>query len=143
MELCANNKARMFLTMFLAVLNIENGEMVCVNAGHNPPLLYHNGTWVYQKIKHSMALGVSKKIKYTEVVLNLEHNDSFFMYTDGVTEAQNANKELYGEDRLINFLSKQENNPKTILPAIREDLKTFAGSEPQSDDITMIMGLYK
>lgn len=143
LELCANNKARMFLTMFLAVLNIENGEMVCVNAGHNPPLLYHNGTWVYQKIKHSMALGVSKKIKYTEVVLKLEHNDSFFMYTDGVTEAQNANKELYGEDRLINFLSKQENNPKTILPAIREDIKTFAGNEPQSDDITMIMGLYK
>ena len=143
LELCENNKARMFLTLFLAVLDTESGEMTCVNAGHNPPLLNHNGVWEYQKIKHSVALGVSKKVKYSEVVIQLEHNDSFFMYTDGVTEAQNEKQELYGETRLKEFLSKQENNPKTILPALREELKSFAGSAPQSDDITMIMGLYK
>ena len=143
LELCENNKARMFLTLFLAILDTETGEMVCVNAGHNPPLLFHNGVWEYQKIKHSMALGVSKKVKYHEVVIKLEHNDSFFMYTDGVTEAQNINSELYGEQRLLEFLSKQENNPKTILTAVREELKSFAGEAPQSDDITMIMGNYK
>ena len=143
MELCENNKARMFLTLFLAVLDTETGEMTCVNAGHNPPLLYHNGAWEYQKIKHGVALGVSKKAKYTEVVIKLNHKDSFFMYTDGVTEAQNIKSELYGEDRLKEFISKQEINPTTLLPAIRQELKTFAGEAPQSDDITMIMGLYK
>ena len=143
MELCENNKAKMFLTLFLAVIDIRIGKIVCVNAGHNPPLLNHNGTWEYLKIKHSMALGVSKKVKFTEVEISLDHNDSFFLYTDGVTEAQNINQELYGEKRLIEFISKQENNPKTLLPAIRQDLKTFAGEAPQSDDITMIMGLYK
>ncbi len=143
MELCENNKARMFLTLFLAILDTETGKMTCVNAGHNPPLLYHNGTWEYQKIKHSMALGVSKKVKFTEVVLTLDHNDSFFMYTDGVTEAQNPANELYGEDRLKEFLSKQDNNPKIVLNNLKEELKSFADTAPQSDDITMIMGLYK
>lgn len=143
LELCKNNKARMFLTLFIAILNTENGEIVCINAGHNPPLLYHNGIWEYQKIKHSMALGVSKKVKFSEVVLKLEHNDSFFMYTDGVTEAKNTNQELYGEKRLIEFLSKQNNDPKTVLTNLREELKSYSGDEPQSDDITMIMGLYK
>ena len=143
-ELCENNKARMFLTLFLAVLNTDNGEMTCVNAGHNPPLLNHNGVWEYKKIKHSMALGVSKKAKYSEVVIQLDHKDSFFMYTDGVTEAQNVNQELYGENRLIDFLTAQmDNTPKTLLHAVRNELKNFAGEAPQSDDITMIMGLYK
>ncbi len=143
LELCENNKARMFLTLFVAVLDTDTGEMTCVNAGHNPPLLNHNGVWEYQKIKHSMALGVSKKVRFNEVIIKLEHKDSFFMYTDGVTEAQNVNSEQYGEKRLIEFLTKQDNNPKSVLPALREDLKAFAGEAPQSDDITMIMGLYK
>lgn len=142
-ELCVNNEARMFVTVFIAILNTETGEMICVNAGHNPPLLRHDGVWEYQKIKHSMALGVSKKAKFTEVSLKLTHNDSFFMYTDGVTEAQNVNNELFGEQRLKDFLSKQDNNPKNILSNLREELKRFAGEAPQSDDITMIMGLYK
>lgn len=142
-ELCENNKARLFVTMFIAILDTETGEMVCVNAGHNPPLLFHDGVWEYQKIKHSMALGVSKKVKFTEVIIKMKHNDSFFMYTDGVTEAQNVNNELYGEKRLLEFISKQENNPKIILPNIKEDLKLFSGEAPQSDDITMIMGHYK
>ena len=142
-ELCKNNKARMFITLFLAVLNTETGELICVNAGHNPPLLNHNGKWEYLKIKHSMALGVSKKAKYQEVELKLEHNDLLFMYTDGVTEAQNSSNELYGEKRLIEFMSNQQNNPKNILNNLKTELKSFAGTAPQSDDITMIIGLYK
>ncbi len=144
LELCENNKARMFLTLFLAILDTETGQMICVNAGHNPPLFYHNGVWDYLTIKHSMALGVSKKVNFTEVEVILNHKDSILLYTDGVTEAQNVKIELYGEKRLKEFLSNQkDNNPKTILPAIRNELKIFAGEAPQSDDITMIMGLYK
>ena len=70
----------------------------------------------------------------------------FFFYsflTDGVTEAQNSSNELYGENRLIEFLSNQPNNPRNILNNLKTELKTFAGTSPQSDDITMIIGLYK
>ena len=141
-DLCEHNKARMFITVFIAVLDLNTGELRCINAGHNPPLVNHNGTWEYCKIKHSAAMGVSKKIKYTEVIVKLEHQDSFFMYTDGVTEAKDIKDKLYGEERLINFLTKQENQPRSILNNTLEELKNYAGEAPQSDDITMVMFKY-
>lgn len=141
-ELCEHNKARMFVTLFLAILDLNTGELKCINAGHNPPLISHNGNWEYCKIKHSVAMGVSKKIKYTEVIVKLDHQDSFFMYTDGVTEAKDINDKLYGEERLINFVAKQDNNPRSLLNNTLEELKSYAGKAPQSDDITMLMIKY-
>ena len=141
-DLCEHNKARMFVTLFLAILDLNTGELKCINAGHNPPLISHNGNWEYCKIKHSVAMGVSKKIKYTEVIVKLDHQDSFFMYTDGVTEAKDINDKLYGEERLITFVAKQDNNPRSLLNNTLEELKSYAGKAPQSDDITMLMIKY-
>ncbi len=141
-DLCEHNKARMFITVFLAILDLNTGELKCINAGHNPPLINHKGTWEYCKIKHSIALGVSKKIKFTEVSIELDHQDSLFMYTDGVTEAKDINDNLFGEERLINFLAKQDNQPRSLLNNTLAELKNYAGNAPQSDDITMVMIKY-
>ncbi len=141
-DLCEHNKARMFITVFLAVLDLNTGVLKCINAGHNPPLINHKGIWEYCKIKHSIALGVSKKVKFTEVSIELQHQDSLFMYTDGVTEAKDINDNLYGEERLISFLSKQDNQPRSLLNNTLEELKAYAGNAPQSDDITMVMIKY-
>ena len=132
----------MFITVFIAILDLNTGELKCINAGHNPPLIYHNGTWEYYKIKHSAAMGVSKKINFNEVSIKLEHHDSLFLYTDGVTEAKDINDNLYGEERLINFIAKQENNPRILLNKTLEELKSYAGKASQSDDITMVMIKY-
>ncbi len=142
LDICEHNKARMFVTLFLAILDLNTGELKCVNAGHNPPLINHKGTWEYCKIKHSVAIGVSKKAKFSEVIVKLEHEDSLFMYTDGVTEAKDINDNLFGEERLINFVTKQENQPRIILNSTLEELKNYAGKAPQSDDITMVMFKY-
>ena len=64
------------------------------------------------------------------------------MYTDGVTEAKDINDNLFGEERLINFVAKQENQPRSILGSTLEELKKYAGKAPQSDDITMVMFKY-
>ncbi len=143
-RLCENNTAKMFLTLFMAILNTETGELVCVNAGHNPPLIKHKGKWEYYKMKHSMALGVSKKVKPTEVTFKLDHTDMLFIYTDGVTEAMNSEKKFFGEKRLLDFLLNQnETSPSKIIDNLKNELHTFAGKAPQSDDITMIMVSYK
>lgn len=141
-DLCEHNKARMFITVFIAVLNLNTGELSCINAGHNPPLIHHNGIWEYCKIKHSAPMGVSKKINYSEVNIKLEHQDAFFMYTDGVTEAKDINDNLLGEERLLTFVSKQDIQPKVLLNNTLEELKAYAGNAPQSDDITMVMFKY-
>lgn len=132
--------AFMFVTCFLAVLNTETGELVCVNGGHNPPLLKNgDANWEYQKIKHACALGVSPKAKFTAVSLQMNLGDSFIMYTDGVTEAMNSDREQFGETRLKEFLDSHDIDPKNTVEDLRTALSEYAGSYPQSDDITMLM----
>lgn len=135
-----NKVSFMFVTVFLAVYNLETGELVCVNAGHNPPLLKTaDGKWEYQKIKHSVALGISMKAKYANVSLQLNKGDSILLYTDGVTEAMNWNNEQYGEKRLKEFLDEIPDEPQQVVEGLRDELADYRKDFPQSDDITMLM----
>lgn len=135
-----NKVSFMFVTVFLAVYNLKTGELVCVNAGHNPPLLKTaDGKWEYQKIKHSVALGISMKAKYANVSLQLNKGDSILLYTDGVTEAMNWNNEQYGEKRLKEFLDEIPDEPQQVVEGLRDELADYRKDFPQSDDITMLM----
>ncbi len=138
-ELCTNNQAHMFLTAFLAILDTTTGELLCVNAGHNPPAWKHDGCdWELLRIKHSIALGVSKKAKYTAVPLRLLPKDRLLLYTDGVTEAMSSTHEQFGEARLLNFLNHLPATNEELLTYIRHELNIFANGTPQSDDITLL-----
>ena len=143
-ELCKNNKAHMFLTAFAGVIDLKTGVMTCVNAGHNPPVLKHaDGTAEYLKIKHSLVLSASRKARYTAVDLQMQKDDKIILYTDGVTEAMNCSKKLFGEERLLQTISSNNVSPKEIVHLIRSEVSNFAGSEPQSDDITLLVMEYR
>ena len=143
-ELCKNNKAHMFLTAFAGVLDLQTGIMTCVNAGHNPPVLKHaDGTAEYLKIKHSLVLSASRKARYTAVDLQLKKNDKIVLYTDGVTEAMNCSKQLFGEERLLQTLTPCNASPEEMVHLIRSEVAAFAGSEPQNDDITLLVMEYR
>ncbi len=138
-ELCANNKAHMFMTVFLAVFNTASGELQCVNAGHNPPAWQHgDAAWDYLRIKHSVALGVSCKAKYVAVPVQLAPGDRLLMYTDGVTEAMNGNREQYGEARFLEYLNTLDASGEIMISTLRYELNIFAEGTPQSDDITLL-----
>ncbi len=139
-ELCRNNKARMFLTAFLAVLDLDTDTLTCVNAGHNPPLLKHaDGSWDYLRIKHSVVLGVTAKARYTGIPVLLTPGDRLFLYTDGVTEAKSAANELFGEERLQEALNAMAGTPSELIEKIKTKLGGFSAGVPQSDDITMLV----
>ena len=139
-ELCRNNQAHMFLTAFLAVLDLSTGTLTCVNAGHNPPLLKHaDGKWDYLRVKHSLVLSVSKKAKYAAVPVKLEPGDRLILYTDGVTEAKSAQDKLFGEKRLKAALDEMSGSPQEIITELRSRLEDFSTGVPQSDDITMLV----
>ena len=143
-ELCKNNKAHMFLTAFAGVIDLRTGIMTCVNAGHNPPVLKHaDGTAEYLKIKHSLVLSASRKARYTAVDLQFRKNDKIILYTDGVTEAMNCSKQLFGEERLLQMLLSCDAVPEEIVHLIRAEVSEFAGSEPQNDDITLLVMEYR
>lgn len=139
-ELCRNNQAHMFLSVFLAVLDLDSGALTCVNAGHNPPLLKRAGSlWEYLKIKHSLVLGFAPETTFAEIPLSMNHGDRLFLYTDGVTEAKNAAGALFGEKRLKHTLDAMTGTPDEIVRNVRAGLEHFSAGTQQSDDITVLV----
>ena len=142
-QFCDNNEAGMFVTVWLGILDYEKCELTFANAGHNPPVISRkNGVWDYmdhKKYKRSIMLGIRENIKYHDNKIVFEKGDRLFLYTDGVTEANNMKGDLYGEDRLNNCLNGISTLvPGELLESVRADVDAFAGDKEQFDDITML-----
>ena len=139
-KLCENNDAGMFVTAWLGILDTKTGLMKFANAGHNPPLFKKCGEkFEYMKARSGMLLAGMEGIKYRKNELQLMPGDKIYLYTDGVTEATDSNTELYGEQRLLDFVNSLENTePESLCKLIKEDVDEFVGTAPQFDDITML-----
>ncbi|MBR5122239.1 MAG: SpoIIE family protein phosphatase, partial [Anaerotignum sp.] len=144
-KLCENNESSMFVTAWMGILDITTGNIQFANAGHNPPLLKRaDGTFEYLKTRAGFVLAGMEGIRYRAGELTLAPGDRIFLYTDGVTEATNAENELYGEDRLKAFMNQNAVVEATeLLPALKVDIDEFVGEAPQFDDITMLIFDYK
>ena len=140
-----NNAERMFVTAFMAYIDLKSGAINCVNAGHNPPLIGRaDGSHEYLRVKPAIILACFVGRTYDEYETTLAEGDSFFLYTDGVTEAMNEAEELFGEDRLLAALNRYgELPPEGLLHVIKDEIDSFAGAMEQADDITMLALRYK
>ena len=143
-KLCENNDAAMFVTAWTAVIDLKTGQVEFVNAGHNPPLIRRkNGKFEYLKSRAGFVLAGMEGLKYRKNGLRLEAGDEIFLYTDGVTEATNAQTELYGEERLIGFMNTlRDYSADEVCAAVKADVDAFVGEAPQFDDITMVYFRY-
>lgn len=134
-----DNPASMFVTLFCASLS-PGGDMVCVNAGHNPPLLVRRGGEILPIGATGVPLGLFAEAKYGEKPLQLGEGDTLVLYTDGVTEAFNGAEELFGMERLAEVLKGCAGlPPEEWLERILEAVGSFAQGAPQSDDITVVV----
>ena len=129
-----------FVTVWLAVIDLESGEGVAVNAGHEHPALRRKGgDYELIKYKHSPAVGTVEELQYREHDFALKPGDSLFVYTDGVTEAVDSHMNAFGNDRLIEALNGHKDaDPEELLPAVKAEIDAFAGDADQFDDITML-----
>ena len=143
--LCASNSEEMFITAFEGVLDLTTGEFRFVNAGHEMPFICKKGEgFKPQKIRAGFVLAGMEGIRYRAGEMQLEVGDKLFQYTDGVTEATNSQKELYGMERLEKTLSDHaQMAPTELLPAVKADVDAFVGEAEQFDDITMLCLEYK
>ena len=143
--LCANNQADMFVTVWLGILELSTGKLSCANAGHEYPALKRkDGKFELYKDKHGFVLGGMDGMKYKEYTLQLNEGDSLFLYTDGVPEATDVQQEMFGNDRMIEALNKDENaNPYEVLGNVREAVSDFVGDAEQFDDLTMLCVEYR
>jgi sigma-B regulation protein RsbU (phosphoserine phosphatase) len=137
-ELCATNEAGMFLTAFIAVLNLTNGELEFVNAGHNHPLIMLNDKFEYLKTESNLVISAMENFEFKSSKIFLKPENSIFMYTDGVVEAQNIKEEFYGDDRLYNVLNEGILLPNENVLKVKADVDKFSGEANQFDDITML-----
>lgn len=139
-RLCAGNKNGMFVTAWIGVLELSTGLLTYVNAGHNPPLLdSREKGFEFLKERSGFVLAGMEGTAYRQIEVRLFPGDTLFLYTDGVTEANDINGNLYGESRLLGLLgSRKEASLKRLAEAVWEDIQIFQGEAEQFDDITML-----
>ena len=139
-QICANNREHMFVTVWVGVLDLNSGTMVCGNAGHeNPMLKQSDGHFEKVEDKHDFVVGGVSRSKYNEYELKLLPGAKLFLYTDGVPEATDAADQLFGMDRTLHALRLAEDEtPQAILESVRTHVDEFVGEAPQFDDLTML-----
>ena len=140
-QLCESNQAGLFVTAWLGVIDLKTGLVEYVNAGHNPPLVALGGeNFTYLKQKSGFILAGLEGFAYETSTFQMGHGDRIFLYTDGVTEAMNRQDELFGEKRLLAWMSQNRGAaPEEALHGLREEIAVFADGAEQYDDITMLM----
>ena len=138
-ELCAQNPEGMFVTIFALLLDPATGRMQYANAGHNPPLLLRDGTATYLKPDPGIALGLFDDADIRTETLQLNCGEGIMLYTDGVTEAVNAERAFYGTQRLAALLSDGTvTDSVTATELLRASLADFMRGCEQFDDITAV-----
>ena len=139
-RICGNNNTNMFVTVWLAKMDLRTGNMIVANAGHDDPVIYkNNGEFELKKTKHGMPLGVRKNRQYEEYEIWMGPGDKIFLYTDGVHEATNENGEMYGMERMLASLNEyKEKSLNELLTYVKNDVESFVGEAVQFDDMTMM-----
>ena len=138
-ELSADNPACMFVTLFVAIVNVRSGELRFTNAGHNPPyILRHDGKLDCLDQRHGPIIGAVEGVAYREDQIEIGEKDTLLLFTDGVTEAMDTSNQLYSEARLEEFLKKSDNTPEQLTVAVLDAVEQFATGAEQADDITIL-----
>jgi sigma-B regulation protein RsbU (phosphoserine phosphatase) len=139
-EISRDNKAYMFVTLFVGILDTVTGELVYTNAGHNPTYIRKaNGNLERLDTLHGPVVGAREGLAYKEDRVPITKGDILLMYTDGVTEARNPEKEFFEEQRLTALLSAQEfDSAEAVVQTTVSGVKQFENGADQFDDITVL-----
>ncbi len=136
-EACRNNATGTFVTLFLGVLDLSTGRLRYCNAGHDRPILVGDTVEELPALAN-VPVGVFDDVVYQEQETRLASGSLLFLYTDGVTESKDIDRQQYGRDRLLEALSACSRKPDALIQAVGADVRAFAGEAEQSDDITML-----
>ena len=138
--LCENNKQDMFVTAWIGILELSTGKITAVNAGHEFPVIRKpDGNFELYEDNHCFVLGGIGRAVYKQYEFTLPRGSILFLYTDGVTEATNAEEKMFGEERVVEALNKYPDaSLKEQLEGVRTEIDSFVGTAPQYDDITML-----
>ena len=136
---CQGNDTNMFVTMFIGVLDLLTGCLHYCDAGHDAPFIMVNGKWSMVNVTPHLPIGVFDDTKYTVQETSIQPDSTIFLYTDGLTEAMNAEHKQFGLERIQAVLDTcADHDPKEILEKITQSVDGFVKHAEQSDDLTML-----
>ena len=140
--LVANNRETMFTTLFCGVLDVTTGTMTYCNCGHNPPLVLRRGESTFEQLRNcGPALAIIDDFSYSPRSITLAPGDMLFLYTDGVSEAEDQQQHMFEMPRLEQALLEARDQPaRGVVEHVVKRVTEFAKGAPQSDDITCIAG---
>ncbi len=143
-QLCEGNDSDMFVTVWLAVIDLTTGKGMAANAGHEHPAIRRvDGNYELEVYRHSIAVATMEGIPFKEHEFALNAGDSLFVYTDGVAEATNADNELFGTERMLTALNEEPDaEPERVLENVMRGIDDFVEEAEQFDDITMLCFRY-
>lgn len=143
-QLCENNEAEMFVTVWMGILDLSTGVMTAANAGHEYPAFRKaDGEFELIKDKHGFVLAGLEDVAYTDYEIRFEPGDTLYVYTDGVAEATNAESKLFGTERMLQALNGSPDKAcRKILENVSGGIHAFVQEAPQFDDITMVALTY-
>lgn len=143
--ICRNNKTGMFVTVWLGILELSTGKLKAANAGHEYPAIQRKGElFELFKDRHGLVLGGMEGVSYKDYELQLNPGDKLFVYTDGVPEATNRGKKMFGTERMLTALSAEPDaSPEKTLANVSDAVKAFVKEAEQFDDLTMMCLEYR
>ena len=143
--ICDNNPMEMFITAWMGILELSTGKLTAANAGHEYPVLKRaDGLFELYKQKHGFVLGGMDGVKYKEYELQLNPGDKFFVYTDGLPEATNADLKMFTIERALDALNADaQAAPEQLIHNVHEAVNDFVKDAEQFDDLTMLCLEYK
>jgi len=135
-----NNEQNMFVTLFLGILDLKTGEMNYCNAGHNAPVIVESLKFKVESLEvlPNLPLGIEPGFPFRTQHTKMQYGDTLFLYTDGLTEAENKNHEQFGDERMMRVLSDpRSERPQQLILSMEQAVDAFVGESQQSDDLTM------
>ena len=143
--LTENNPGGMFVTAWIAIIDLATGHVEACNAGHDYPAIRREGKYLIEKTVHGPAVSFLPGVPHVGYSFDLAAGDRIFLYTDGVVEAVDQNKERFGVERLAETLNQApaEATDEEIIALVRAAVDSFAGEAPQFDDMTMMSFTYR
>ena len=146
--LCDQNTLNMFLTLFLGVLDCKTGELKYCNAGHNAPVLVESQKSKVESLNvlPNLPLGIEPEFVFKAQTTQMAYDDTLFLYTDGLTEAENGVHEQFGEERMLKGLAMSDErlaSPLELVKTMQASVEAFVDGAPQSDDLTMLAVRYQ
>jgi sigma-B regulation protein RsbU (phosphoserine phosphatase) len=144
--LAESNETSMFVTLFTGVLDLATGHLRYCNAGHNSPLLIGRKVGELPCLPN-LPLGITTEFQFDVQEIDIDPQTTIFLFTDGLTEAENAQHDQFGDERTFQIadrmLANRQHQPQQLIQEMRQEVHRFVGDAEQSDDLTMLAVQYK